>query len=262
MWVIRYSLKLRRYSHLFSADVFLLLLQSSVFLLQMKYRINYSLNSLKTATCLGIIWVIFLLHIMEIRLPRPCRVHSFGEFIVTSAGLQWWSRYRIYNDRYTSMQCIRSTVTCPSNQAFTSNSKRLEGSEPIHWLFCVFACWKNYEWLQRSDTACCIIQYLPIFLCRIMQWLQILTSVVVNELIQIYSVQNQNPSLFSVGTDINTGSPKLTHVDLFSTLLSASLYFSKRGAYWDRLCRDVVGRWLVGWLSRACTVAKRCILGL
>ena len=39
--------------------------------------------------------------------------------------------------------------------------------------------------------------------------------------------------------------------------LSASLYVSKRGAYWDRMCRDVVG-----WLSRACTVAKRCILGL
>jgi len=34
-----------------------------------------------------------------------------------------------------------------------------------------------------------------------------------------------------------------------SSFLSASLYFSKRGAYWDRLCRDVVGRWL----SRACT---------
>jgi len=46
-----------------------------------------------------------------------------------------------------------------------------------------------------------------------------------------------------------------------SCFLSASLYVSKRGAYWDRLCRDVVGRWLVGrWLSRACTVAKRCIL--
>ena len=34
-----------------------------------------------------------------------------------------------------------------------------------------------------------------------------------------------------------------------------------------RLYRDVVGRWslvgwLVGWLSRSCTVAKRCILGL
>ena len=40
--------------------------------------------------------------------------------------------------------------------------------------------------------------------------------------------------------------------------LSASLYVSKRGAYSDRLCRDVVGRWL----SRACTVAKWCILGL
>ena len=33
--------------------------------------------------------------------------------------------------------------------------------------------------------------------------------------------------------------------------LSASLYFSKRGAYWDRLCRDVVGRWLVGCHARA-----------
>jgi len=28
-------------------------------------------------------------------------------------------------------------------------------------------------------------------------------------------------------------------------VLSASLYVSKRGAYWDWLCRDVVGRWLV-----------------
>jgi len=45
---------------------------------------------------------------------------------------------------------------------------------------------------------------------------------------------------------------------LYSTVfLSASLYVSKRGAYWDRLCRDVVGR-----LSRTCTVAKRCIQGL
>ena len=33
--------------------------------------------------------------------------------------------------------------------------------------------------------------------------------------------------------------------------LSASLYFSKRGAYWDRLCRDVVGRWSVGCHARA-----------
>jgi len=51
-------------------------------------------------------------------------------------------------------------------------------------------------------------------------------------------------------------------VEHIITFLSASLYFSKRGAYCDRLCHDVVGRWLVGWLSRACTVAKWCILGL
>ena len=62
---------------------------------------------------------------------------------------------------------------------------------------------------------------------------------------------------------------EIVFIYLLVLFLSASLYFSKRGAYWDRLCRDVVGRWslvvghwLVGWLSRACTVAKRCILGL
>ena len=58
---------------------------------------------------------------------------------------------------------------------------------------------------------------------------------------------------------VNSQTAKLSLTVWF---LSASLYFSKKGAYWDRLCRDVVGRWLVGWLSRACTVAKRCILGL
>jgi len=48
------------------------------------------------------------------------------------------------------------------------------------------------------------------------------------------------------------------HTDAYVLdFFSASLYFSKRGAYWDRLCRDVVG-----WLSCTCTVAKRCILGL
>ena len=36
-----------------------------------------------------------------------------------------------------------------------------------------------------------------------------------------------------------------------SFFLSASLYVSKRGAYWDRLCRDVIGRWLVGCHARA-----------
>ena len=61
--------------------------------------------------------------------------------------------------------------------------------------------------------------------------------------------------------DVNSVSDLRCAID--ELFLSASLYVSKRGAYWDRLCRDVVGRWLVGrWLSRACTVAKRCILGL
>jgi len=47
----------------------------------------------------------------------------------------------------------------------------------------------------------------------------------------------------------NCFSPYFIYFYLF---LSASLYFSKRGAYWDRLCRDVVGRWsLVGCYARA-----------
>jgi len=55
-----------------------------------------------------------------------------------------------------------------------------------------------------------------------------------------------------------SSSRTVLHINLVDMqFLSASLYFCKRGAYWDRLCRDVVG-----WLSRACTVAKRYILGL
>ena len=68
-----------------------------------------------------------------------------------------------------------------------------------------------------------------------------------------YSAGDALQSFCSV--DVVSNSQPVSHLGQF---LSASLYVSKRGAYWDRLCRDVVGRWL----SRACTVAKRCILGL
>ena len=43
----------------------------------------------------------------------------------------------------------------------------------------------------------------------------------------------------------------INYKSLWRAIISASLYFSKRGAYWDRLCRDVVGRWLVGCHARA-----------
>jgi len=58
---------------------------------------------------------------------------------------------------------------------------------------------------------------------------------------QIYSLNNNKKSAWVRGTAGHTASG-------IWTFLSASLYFSKRGAYWDRLCRDVVGRCLVGWL--------------
>ena len=63
--------------------------------------------------------------------------------------------------------------------------------------------------------------------------------------------------LFFQAYGVSTIASTIADPCVLSSFLSASLYFSKRGAYWDRLCRDVVGR-----LSRACTVAKRCILGL
>jgi len=46
------------------------------------------------------------------------------------------------------------------------------------------------------------------------------------------------------------GGGQLGNSSLSLLLLSASLYVSKRGAYWDRLCRDVVG-WLVDRHARA-----------
>ena len=79
---------------------------------------------------------------------------------------------------------------------------------------------------------------------------------------------NQRPTTNEALKKLNHTHITFNCVMLFNyCFLSASLYVSKRGAYWDRLCRDVVGRWLVGWSlvgchARACTVAKRCILGL
>jgi len=60
----------------------------------------------------------------------------------------------------------------------------------------------------------------------------------------------QLKSLAGLMADASFSTP-LGQVALKLLLLSASLYVSKRGAYWDRLCRDVVGwlvvgRWLVG----------------
>ena len=65
--------------------------------------------------------------------------------------------------------------------------------------------------------------------------------------------QHRRPFLY-VHPDISTHISVITAVfqdyqcapyaSLTLSLLSASLYVSKRGAYWDRLCRDVVG-WLV-----------------
>jgi len=88
--------------------------------------------------------------------------------------------------------------------------------------------WEFLATLRRScESACCYVRFL----------------------VQIYRYD------LSYGAISNDLDRPLTS---FQPFLSASLYFSKRGAYWDRLCRDVVGRLL----SRACTVAKRCILGL
>jgi len=57
--------------------------------------------------------------------------------------------------------------------------------------------------------------------------------------------------------DRHTGSLKISRRNPCSPFLSASLYFSKRGTYWDRLCRDVVGRWsLVG--CHACALWPNC----
>jgi len=47
---------------------------------------------------------------------------------------------------------------------------------------------------------------------------------------------------------------------LMTSFLSASLYVSKRGAYWDRLCRDVVGLLVVTRMHCGQTVHPRPIV--
>ena len=52
----------------------------------------------------------------------------------------------------------------------------------------------------------------------------------------------------------------LIHFLIAMHFLSASLYVSKRGAYWDRLCRDVVGRLVVTRVHCGQTVHPRPIV--
>ena len=61
--------------------------------------------------------------------------------------------------------------------------------------------------------------------------------------VQCIHVWGQSPP---AGIFLTTGLMRLRYASWQDWFLSASLYFSKRGAYWDMLCRDVVGRWLVG----------------
>jgi len=60
-------------------------------------------------------------------------------------------------------------------------------------------------------------------------------------------------SFFASEVTTDFGKSKIHKAVYYAVIqfLSASLYISKRGAYWDRLCRDVVGRWLVGCHARA-----------
>jgi len=56
------------------------------------------------------------------------------------------------------------------------------------------------------------------------------------------TISPHKPHLVKIAPGVTLGV-----IHAWALFLSASLYVSKRGAYWDRLCRDVVGRWsLVG----------------
>ena len=130
----------------------------------------------------------------------------------------------------------------------------------------------NYDMLHRSLVVCLLSYFCKVFniylmfLCRYLLCGQDVTG----EAYQISTYSRRSSSDSYTGGSVVSCTPaqsdftktlasKTVQVSLslmFTLIffLSASLYFSKRGAYWDRLCRDVVGRWsLVGWLSRACT---------
>jgi len=77
------------------------------------------------------------------------------------------------------------------------------------------------------------------------QWLwdnTVRFSVKIGPLAQDQSVNQQAARVWCRHlTNVNKARVAIMHNLLEFWFLSASLYFSKRGAYWDRLCRDVVG---------------------
>jgi len=88
------------------------------------------------------------------------------------------------------------------------------------------------------------------------EWTTIETVILtVGERINVEIINNSEYSLHALQNHLLHVYAR--NISIFALLrlvgfLSASLYFSKRGAYWDRLCRDVVGRWsLVGCHARA-----------
>ena len=89
--------------------------------------------------------------------------------------------------------------------------------------------------LFYSIVSCFLISVLdterimPVF--RELHWLRVLEWVTLQLCILAYRIRG--------------GSTTMRYTNPRLYFLSASLYVSKRGAYWDRLCRDVVGRWLV-----------------
>ena len=113
----------------------------------------------------------------------------------------------------------------------------------------------DLEWLIDifNDTKYRAVSLRQLSFLSIIKELAVKTQSMVNIDTKMYTALRTA----SCGKSERRQQQKMPKVPL-AELLSASLYFSKRVAYWDRLCRDVVGRWL----SRACTVAKRCILGL
>ena len=153
----------------------------------------------------------------------------------------------------------RLCETTPFSGRWLSSHATNNGPRYFHQICCgVTTCDCNQAW-QVSLYSVYRLQFcegqslpLPPSL-RHYRWHHAMPSVAVGSVPAVATIQSVMCTTYKYIAIISW----LLLCSMLLLLLSASLYFSKRDAYWDRLCRDVVG-----WLSRACTVAKRCILGL
>jgi len=178
-----------------------------------------------------------------------------------STDTRWMSSSPLVNS-FIKNRLHKTSISCRFNSSYRFVGGRhdaawqLRSRNPQDW---DLGCLEATGWTKESFTAVQLLHLLEQSrhqtLCLSLAAVWRHYDVVWSSIEEVSKRYHQNFLLF------NNNELTACIADLFNSFcevyavafLSASLYVSKRGAYWDRLCRDVVGRWLiVGWLVVGC----------